>query len=65
MEAERWETFIHWLSSSGLLTSKVQSREPIEGMSTSLDGLRRGDAGSPIESSSVNVDALQTSAYLP
>ncbi|GMH43533.1 hypothetical protein BSKO_11455 [Bryopsis sp. KO-2023] len=64
MEESRWSTFLEWLSKSGLLTEKVQSREPVEGISTSLDGLRQGDAGKPVPLPSIKIGELFTNAFL-
>lgn len=47
----------------GLLTAKVQSREPVAGVSTTLDGLRAGDVGAPV--ARPDVAALHTNAFLP
>jgi hypothetical protein len=53
-----------WLSESGLLTTKVPSREGQEGTAT-LDGLRAGDAGEPIPLENVKVDDMYTNVALP
>ncbi len=65
MDAARWERFLDWLSASGLLTTKVQSRAPQEGVSTTLDALRAGDAGEPIARSAVSSANLFTNDFLP
>jgi ABC-type nitrate/sulfonate/bicarbonate transport system substrate-binding protein len=66
MDAARWDIFLDWLSSKGLLTTKVQSREPVEGISTTLDALRSGGGcGEPVPRSSVLASALFTNDFLP
>ncbi|KAL4444363.1 hypothetical protein ABPG75_012100 [Micractinium tetrahymenae] len=65
MEAARWDAFLDWLSDKGLLTTKVQSRIVKEGVTTTLDGLRSGDAGEPIPRSSVQSATLFTNDCLP
>lgn len=64
MSAEKWDAFLDWLSVSGLLTTKVQSRTPQEGVSTSLDGLRAGDGGDVVPRDSVSSADLFTSRFL-
>lgn len=63
MDPSRWESFLDWLSSSGLLTTKVQSRAPKEGVSVSLDGLRAGDAGDVVPRESVKSGDLMVSMF--
>lgn len=62
----RWDAFLDWLSESGLLTTKMQSRNP-EGdkLKTSLDGLRAGDVGEPIERYQLASSTLFTNDMLP
>lgn len=64
-DKSRWNAFLDWLSVKGLLSTAVQSREPVSGISVSLDELRRGDAGQPIARSSLASQMLFTEAYLP
>lgn len=64
MEAKCWDAFLDWLSDSGLLTTKVQSRNPQPDVTTSLDGLRTGDVGQAVPRSSVASSALFTNEYL-
>ncbi|KAI7841695.1 hypothetical protein COHA_004562 [Chlorella ohadii] len=65
MEEQRWSAFLDWLSDNGLLTTKVQSRTEQDGVTTTLDGLRRGDAGEPIPRDSVPAASLFTNDFLP
>jgi hypothetical protein len=62
----RWSAFLDWLSDTGLLTTKKQSRTVSDATKTaSLDALRRGDAGAPIPRASLDAAALFTNALLP
>jgi ABC-type nitrate/sulfonate/bicarbonate transport system substrate-binding protein len=64
MDLSVWEKFLDWLSESGLLTSKAQSRK--EGPhASSLDGMRSGDAGEVLPRDAVAAADLATNAYLP
>lgn len=65
MEGARWEYFVNWLSEKGLLTSAMPSRNPVEGVSASLDDLRQGRAGASVPRDTVSMDALFTNAFLP
>ncbi|PSC72392.1 putative WD repeat-containing [Micractinium conductrix] len=65
MEQGRWDAFLDWLSTHGLLTTKVQSRQAKDGVSTTLDGLRAGDVGKPIPRAAVDAAALFTNDFLP
>jgi len=65
MEANRWDRFLDWLDDKGLLTSAMPSRTPVEGISASLDDLRRGNAGERIPRSSINAADLFTNDFLP
>uniref|UniRef100_A0A7S0S6H2 Thiamine pyrimidine synthase n=1 Tax=Chlamydomonas leiostraca TaxID=1034604 RepID=A0A7S0S6H2_9CHLO len=60
-----WGAFLDWLSDSGLLTRKVQSRAGPSDTTTTLDGLRQGDAGEPIPRGEVPASSLFTNAHLP
>ena len=64
MEKSRWDAFLDWLSSRGLLTTKVQSRGPSSDVTTSLDGLRGGDAGTDIPRDQVHSENLFTNEFL-
>lgn len=64
MDAERWSKFLDWLSESGLLTSKVQSRDGV-GSAASLDALRAGDVGELISRDSIDAQSLFTNDLLP
>ena len=62
-----WSKFLDWLSASGLLTTKAQSRGAAEaagGSFASLDGMRQGDAGEQIPRDSIRAEDLATNAYL-
>lgn len=59
-----WETYIDWLAAEGLLTSARQSREPVEGVSASLDDLRAGKVGEKVPRESVKSAELFTNEYL-
>jgi len=61
----RWEKFLDWLSDRQLLTTSVQSRNKVEGVTASLDDLRLGKAGEIIPRDSLSSDALFTNAFLP
>ncbi|GLC40077.1 hypothetical protein PLESTM_000989800 [Pleodorina starrii] len=66
MQPSVWSSFVDWLSQSGLLTAKVQSRAPQPGTpTTSLDGLRGGDVGEPIPRDRVDERAMFTNELLP
>ena len=60
-----WEKFLDWLSESGLLTTKVQSRGSPDIACTSLDGLRQGDVGTAVARDSVNAALMFTNDLLP
>ncbi|WIA16955.1 hypothetical protein OEZ85_013874 [Tetradesmus obliquus] len=64
MDLSVWEKFLDWLSDEGLLTSKAQSRSEGE-HSSSLDGMRSGDAGQRLPRDAVAAADLATNAYLP
>ncbi len=65
MRAERWDKFLDWLGDKGLLTSAMPSRNPVDGVSASLDDLRSGRAGEPHPRSSINAADLYTNEFLP
>mmetsp|Transcript_12288 Transcript_12288/g.26508 ORF Transcript_12288/g.26508 Transcript_12288/m.26508 type:complete len:344 (-) Transcript_12288:392-1423(-) len=65
MDEAVWSRFLDWLSASGLLTSKVQSRTLSGENYASLDGLRQGDVGQPIPRESLPAESLFTNAFLP
>jgi ABC-type nitrate/sulfonate/bicarbonate transport system substrate-binding protein len=64
MDLSVWVRFLDWLSESGLLTSKAQSRSGGPDTS-SLDGMRSGDAGEHLPRNAVAAADLATNAYLP
>jgi hypothetical protein len=67
MDIGVWSKFLDWLSESGLLTTKAQSREAADADSSSfasLDGMRQGDAGEQIPRDSIRADDLATNEYL-
>ena len=64
-DKSRWDGFLDWLSEKKLLTTKVQSRNAVEGVSASLDDLRLGDVGDIVPRESVSSAALFTNAFLP
>lgn len=72
MDIGVWSKFLDWLSESGLLTTKAQSRgagaaaaDAAAGDFASLDGMRQGDAGEQIPRDSINAADLATNEYLP
>lgn len=60
-----WDRFLDWLSTTGLLTTKVQSRGPAAASTSTLDGLRQGDVGEQIPRESVDAAAMFTNELLP
>lgn len=64
MRQEKWDSFLDWLSTHGLLTTKIQSRNPQRADQTTLDGLRTGDSGSPIARDLILSENLFTNKYL-
>lgn len=60
----RWDAFLDWLSDRKLLTTKVQSRTVVQGLTASLDNLRQGDAGEVIPRDMLVSDALFTNDFL-
>ncbi|EFN57875.1 hypothetical protein CHLNCDRAFT_57002 [Chlorella variabilis] len=65
MKQSRWDAFLDWLSESGLLTTKVQSRNGKDGVTTSLDGLRSGNCGERIPRDAISSGSLFTNDFLP
>lgn len=74
MDHDVWSKFLDWLSESGLLTSKAQSRDAAAAAGAdsssssgfaSLDGMRQGDAGETIPRDSISAADLATNEYLP
>jgi len=63
MEPKRWSDYISWLAGEGLLTSYKQSRTPEIGVSVSLDELRAGNAGEPLNPD--DFSDVYTNAFLP
>ena len=58
MTEARWSEYLDWLSEAGLLTTFVQSRAPKPGISASLDELRQGNAGEPIQRIDIAASSL-------
>ena len=65
MRADRWDKFLDWLGEKGLLTTAMPSRNPVEGVSVSLDDLRSGRAGEQIPRPSISSADLFTNEFLP
>lgn len=65
MDSSRWDKYLDWLSDNGLLTTYVQSRNPKEGVSVSLDDLRNGNVGECIPRESFPSSKIFTNDYLP
>jgi len=63
MEPKRWSDYISWLSVEGLLTSFKQSRTPEMGVSVSLDELRNGNTGEPLDPK--DLADVYTNQFLP
>lgn len=64
MECERFDKFLDWLSTNGLLTTKMQSRNPTKPNQTTLDGLRQGDVGEIVARDSLSSSDLFTGQLL-
>jgi len=64
MDSAVWEAFLQWLQKEGLLTSYIQSRNPVPGASVSLDELRQGNVGSPLPDGQIEMDKLYTNRFL-
>ncbi|MCO5547916.1 hypothetical protein L7F22_001370 [Adiantum nelumboides] len=64
MKPSTWVNFVEWLSSQNLLTSWLQSRNPVPGVSASLDELRSGNGGSVLKASDLILEELFTNAFL-
>ncbi|KAL4532580.1 hypothetical protein Ndes2437B_g02975 [Nannochloris sp. 'desiccata'] len=65
MDSDRWNKFLDWLSTNGLLTTKVQTRGDAGVDTTSLDGLRSGDVGDVVPRESLQADNLFSNEFLP
>jgi len=64
MSPARWESYISWMVSSGLMTTATQSRHPdAAGEKVSLDDLRAGKAGQPI--AAADIPCVFTNKFLP
>jgi len=61
----RWDAFLDWLSEKKLLTSKVQSRKAVKGVTASLDDLRQGNAGEILLRESMSSESLFSNSFLP
>lgn len=64
MDSAVWEAFLKWLQKEGLLTSYIQSRNPVPGTSVTLDELRQGNVGSPLPDGQIELDKLYTNRFL-
>lgn len=64
MDAAVWEAFLNWLQTEGLLTTYTQSRNPVPGVSVSLDELRQGNVGDPIAHDQINLKNVYTNRFL-
>jgi hypothetical protein len=64
MEDQKWEEYLTWLNKEQLLTSYIQSRNPVSGVSVTLDDLRSGNTGSPLPSDHITSHALYTNKFL-
>ena len=64
MTHERWDTYLDWLDENHLLTTFINSRQPKEGISATLEQLRSGHAGSRIPRTSIDSTTLFTNEYL-
>jgi ABC-type nitrate/sulfonate/bicarbonate transport system substrate-binding protein len=64
MEDQKWEDYLTWLNKEQLLTSYIQSRNPVSGVSVTLDDLRSGNTGSPLPSDHITSHALYTNKFL-
>lgn len=63
MEPQRWSDYISWLAAEGLLTTYKQSRSPQPGVSVTLDELRAGNAGDPLDPK--ELPEVYTNVFLP
>ncbi|KAH9297419.1 hypothetical protein KI387_029101 [Taxus chinensis] len=64
MDPNRWQKFLDWLSAEGILTTLIPSRNPVIGLSASLNDLRDGNSGDLIQASGIRVDDLFTNDHL-
>ena len=64
MSHERWDTYLDWLDENHLLTTFINSRQPKEGVSATLEQLRSGHAGPRIPRTSIDSTTLFTNEYL-
>lgn len=64
MVSDTWKKFVDWLSAEGLLTTLIQSRNPMPGVSSSLEEMRSGNAGDVVQISSLNFQDIFTNDYL-
>ena len=63
MDSSVWEAFFSWLQKEGLLTTYMQSRNPVPGTSVTLDELRQGNVGSPLPSDHIQLDKVYTNKF--
>uniref|UniRef100_A0A0D6R7S3 Thiamine pyrimidine synthase n=1 Tax=Araucaria cunninghamii TaxID=56994 RepID=A0A0D6R7S3_ARACU len=64
MDPNRWKFFLNWLSNEHILTTLIQSRNPVADVSVSLDDLRDGNSGDSIQDSEIRVENLFTNDHL-
>lgn len=64
LSEEKWAKYIEWLSNERLLSTFIQSRNPVSGVSVSLDDLRQGNIGKVLPSSTLTAGDLISNAYL-
>eukprot|EP01018_Ginkgo_biloba_P040101 Gb_12630 [translate_table: standard] len=64
MDLTRCQQFLDWLSVEGILTTLIPSRNPIVGVSASLDDLRDGNFGQVVQASQLRVDEMFTNDHL-
>lgn len=64
MDSAVWEGFLSWLQKEGLLTTYIQSRNPVPGTSVTLDELRQGNVGSPLPHDRFELDKIYTNQFL-
>ncbi|KAG0615277.1 hypothetical protein M758_5G028300 [Ceratodon purpureus] len=64
MDPAVWEGFLFWLQKEGLLTTYIQSRNPVPGTSVTLDELRQGNVGSPLPQERFKLDQIYTNKFL-
>jgi hypothetical protein len=63
LSEEKWQKYIDWLSKENLLSSFIQSRNPVPGVSVSLDDLRQGNVGETFTSSILVAKELISNSF--